>query len=55
MNKIIFDTIKKYEKKGDFNYAKVTDAMIENAEATLEIKLPQQYIEFLKMFGNGDA
>ena len=53
MNNSIIETIKMYEQQGDFNYAKVSDEMIETAENTLGVKLPEQYIEFLKMFGHG--
>ena len=53
MDDQIIKVIRKYEQQGDFNYAKVSDDMIEKAEATLGVKLPEQYIEFLKMFGHG--
>lgn len=53
MNEIILNTIKKYEEKGDFNYASVTDKMIEDAEKQLGVKLPEQYIEYIKKFGHG--
>ena len=53
MNKQIIDTIKQYEKPGDFNYASVTDEMIASAENALGIKLPEQYVEYIKMFGHG--
>lgn len=53
MNSKIIETIKKYEQQGDFNHANVTDEMIESAELTLGIKLPQQYIDFLKLYGHG--
>lgn len=53
MNEDIIKTIKKYEKPGDFTYAKVTDEMISNAENRLEVRLPDQYVEFLKKFGHG--
>lgn len=53
MNNSIIEIVKRYEQQGDFNYAKVSDKMIETAENTLGVKLPEQYIEFLKMFGHG--
>ncbi len=53
MNSLILGTIKKYEEPGDFTHATVTDEMITNAEHTLNVKLPEQYIDFLKMFGHG--
>ena len=53
MNDIIIETIKKYEIKGDFNYALVTDDMISEAEDKLGVKLPDQYVDYIKMFGHG--
>lgn len=53
MNKEILEKIKKYEEPRDFTYATVTNEMIETAEKTLNVKLPEQYIEFLQMFGHG--
>lgn len=47
------NTIKKYEVKGDFNYASVTDDMISDAEEILGVKLPNQYVDYIKMFGHG--
>ena len=45
MNDSILKTIKKYEVKGDFNYASVTDDMISEAEDKLGVKLPDQYVD----------
>ena len=42
------NTIKKYEVKGDFNYASVTDDMISDAEEILGVKLPNQYVDYIK-------
>ena len=53
MNDSILKTIKKYEIKGDFNYASVTDDMISEAENKLGVKLPDQYVDYIKMFGHG--
>lgn len=53
MNDSILKTIKKYEIKGDFNYASVTDDMISEAEEKLGVKLPDQYVDYIKMFGHG--
>ena len=39
--------------KGDFNYASVTDDMISDAEEILGVKLPNQYVDYIKMFGHG--
>jgi hypothetical protein len=48
-----YELIKKYEKPGDFNYATVTDEMLKTAEKKLSINLPDQYKDYLKMFGHG--
>lgn len=53
MNSQLIETIKKSEEPGDFTHAKVTDKMIMDAENMLGVKLPQQYIAFLQMFGHG--
>ena len=53
MNKQIIDIIKQYEKPGDFNYASITDEMISTAEKALGLTLPEQYVEYIKMFGHG--
>lgn len=53
MNSQILELVKKYEQPGDFNYASVSDEMICKAENSLGVKLPKQYIDFLKMFGHG--
>ncbi len=39
MNEIILNTIKSMEEKGDFNYALVTDKMIEDAEKQIGLNL----------------
>ncbi len=53
MNSQIIEMIKKYEQPGDFNHAFVSDEMILEAESALGVKLPEQYIAFLKMYGHG--
>lgn len=53
MNDVIKNLINQYEQKGDFNYATVTDNMIAAAEEKLGVKLPEQYIDFLKEYGHG--
>ena len=53
MNTQILETIQKYEEPGDFTHAVVTDEMIATAENALGVKLPQQYLDFLKMYGHG--
>ncbi len=53
MNDVSKNLINQYEQKGDFNYATVTDNMIAAAEEKLGVKLPEQYIDFLKEYGHG--
>lgn len=53
MNTLILDTIKRYEQPNDFTHTTVTDDMITAAETMLNLKLPEQYVSFLKMFGHG--
>ena len=53
MNALILETIKQYEQPNDFTHVTVTDNMIASAETILNIKLPEQYVSFLKMFGHG--
>lgn len=53
MNEMIMETIRKYEAPSDFTHTAVSSKMIATAEHVLKIKLPEQYIAFLKMFGHG--
>lgn len=53
MNDKIVNMIKKYEQKGDFNYAPVSEEMLEQSEERLNVKLPKQYKDYIKMFGHG--
>ena len=53
MNNEIKDLISKYEVKGDFNYANVTDEMLCSAEKELGVNLPDQFKEYVKTFGYG--
>ena len=53
MNNQILEIIGQYERPGDFNHAEVSEEMIQKSESALGVKLPDQYIEFLKMFGHG--
>lgn len=53
MNKQIEEIIKSYEKAGDFNYASVTDDVILSAEKILKLKLPDQYVDYIKKYGHG--
>ncbi len=45
--------IKRYESKGDFTYASVSEFQLKEAEQKLGVKLPAQYIDFLKQYGHG--
>ena len=49
----VFDLLRKYEKKGDFAHATVTQQMIKEAEERLSVKLPEAYKKFLMVFGFG--
>ena len=49
----VFDLLRKYEKKGDFAHATVTQQMIKEAEERLSVKLPEAYKKFLMEFGFG--
>lgn len=53
MNSLIIETIKKYEKPKNFTHVPVTDEMIKMAEQELNVKLPLQFVEFLKLYGHG--
>lgn len=53
MNNQILEITNQYEMPGDFTHAAVTDEMITGAEKMLNLKLPKQYIEFLKEYGHG--
>ena len=52
LNKI-FDIIEKYESLGNFTYGYVLDSGLNEVESRLNIKLPQEYREFLIRFGHG--
>ena len=53
MNDKLLEIIKKYEKPGDFLYSKVDDEVINRIERALEVKLPKQYADYIRMFGDG--
>ncbi len=52
MNKEILDLIKKYRVKGDL-FGEVSEEYIQHAEATLNLKFPKGYREYVKNFGSG--
>ncbi len=49
----LYNLIKKYESKGDFTYAEVTDEMLTGAEERLSVIIPEEYKYFLKKYGHG--
>ncbi len=53
MNKDIKDLIKQYEVKGSFTYETISDEQIKEAENSLSVKIPSQYLEFLQEYGFG--
>ena len=53
MNEEIIELINKYEKDGDFTYANISDEVIKDSEKVLGVKLPEQYVSFLKLYGHG--
>lgn len=53
MNRKIIEIIKEHEMPGDFTYATVNDETIADAENILDVKLPGQYVDYIKTFGHG--
>lgn len=53
MNDKIKALICQYEEAGDFTYAKVNEIEMANAEKELKGKIPEQYKDFLELFGHG--
>ena len=53
MNKEIKTLIKDYATKRSFTYKAITEEQIKEAEESLSVKLPSQYLEFLKEYGQG--
>ncbi len=49
----VIELIRKYENRGDFTYAYVGDNTLTSAEEELGVKLPIEYVWFLKSFGHG--
>ena len=51
------DKIKKiidiYEEKGDFTYPTITEDQIVEAQNALGVKLPGQYLDFLRIYEHG--
>ncbi len=53
MNDDIKKMIERYEEAGDFTHATVTDSIIQEAENLLGVKIPDQFVSFLKLYGHG--
>ena len=53
MTEIIKKLIDTYEEVGDFTYTTITDDQIEEAQNALGVKLPGQYLDFLRTYGHG--
>ena len=49
----IFEVIKKYEEDGDFTHYEVSEDIIDDMEKQLQLKLPKEYVDFLRLFGHG--
>lgn len=45
--------IEKYEEEGQISYSSISAEQIVEAENVLGLKLPQEYLQFLKEFGSG--
>lgn len=53
MTSEIRNLIMEYEKEGDFTYASISNAQIDEAQGILSLTLPSQYVEFLQTYGHG--
>lgn len=53
MSEKIKKLIVAYEETGDFTYTTITDDQIGEAENALGVKLPGQYLDFLRTYGHG--
>lgn len=53
MNKEINELIKKFATKRSFTYKTIKEEQIREAEESLSVKLPSQYLEFLEEYGQG--
>ena len=49
----IVKIISQYEEKGDFTHPNVDDKDLYDAEKILNLKIPEQYVWFLKNYGHG--
>lgn len=53
MNKEIEKLIQEYATERSFTHKSITVEQIKEAEETLSVKLPSQYLTFLKEYGHG--
>ena len=53
MNSDLRNLIKQYENEHSFTHVTVSDKSINEFEKKLGVKLPEQYITFLKEYGHG--
>lgn len=53
MNKKLVQFIQRYETRGDFTHADIEEEKIKEGERELGLKLPEEYKEFLRQYGQG--
>ena len=53
MNKQIKSILDRYEEKGDFTHEELTDEMLSAAEARLGVKIPAEFVAFMREYGFG--
>ena len=53
MNKQIEDLISEYEDEGFFTRVAPTPDMIDDAQQKLGVKIPEQFLEYLKVYSHG--
>ena len=53
MNGKIEALISQHEQDGDFTHMKLTDRMLEDAQAQLELTIPTQFVDFLNAYSHG--
>ncbi len=53
MNEKILEMVAQYKEDSFFTYAEFTDEARVRAEKSLNVILPDQYVEYLKAFGHG--
>ena len=53
MNEKIEALISQYEQDGDFTHMKLTDRMLEDAQAQLGLTIPAQFVDFIDAYSHG--